>query len=59
MTRMMEMMLLMIIMVMNIMMLVSKLISCISQEVGEKNTETGCSEMMILIENAHGCKQSR
>ena len=44
------------IMVMIIMMSISKVISCISQEVGAKDTETGCLEMMILIENAHRCK---
>ena len=44
------------IMVMIITMLVSKVKSCISHEVGAKYIETGCSQMMILIENAHGCK---
>ena len=47
------MMMSMMIMVMNIMMLVSKVISCIRNVVGAKYIETGCSQMMILIKNAH------
>ena len=39
-----------------IMMLICKVISCIMQEVGAIDIETGCLEMMILVENVHRCK---